>query len=83
MKELLMLVATITPEEVILEQLEEAIRNHKLVGTDDTKNNVLMHCQMLIVNHMTKGSPEKMSEILKNMDKQEERNKLFDVNNLS
>lgn len=82
MKELLMLVATMTPEEVIIDQLQEAITEYKLLGDKDSKNKLLMHCQMLIVNHMTKGSPEKMSEILQNMEQQEERNKLF-TNNLS
>lgn len=83
MKELLMLMATITPEEILIDQLQEAITEYKLVANKDSKNKVLMNCHMLMVNHMTKGSPEKMHEILQDMDKQEERNKLFDVNNLS
>lgn len=83
MKELFMLMATITPADVIIEQLEEAIDDYKILKDKDSKNKILMNCHMLLMNHMTDGSTNKMSEILKDMSQQEERNKIFDINNLS
>jgi hypothetical protein len=83
MKELFMLVATITPEDVIIKELEQALSDYKVLNDKDSKNAVLMNCQMLILNHMTQGSPDKMTEMLQKMDQTEQRDKLFDINNLS
>ena len=83
MKELFMLMATITPEEIIIEQLQEAITEYKLLKDEDSKSKVLMNCHMFMMNHMTQGSPDKMSEILQDMKRSEERDNLFNINNLS
>jgi ERCC4-type nuclease len=83
MKELFMLMATVTPTEVIIEQLQVAAEEHKLIGADDTKNKLLVYCHMFILNSMTNGSTDKMTEIIKDMNRSEQRDQLFNTNNLS
>ncbi len=43
-KEMLMMIVSIMTEEMIIENLEEALMEHKLINTEETKGRLLFNC---------------------------------------
>lgn len=80
MKELLVILATAMPEEKLVADLEEALSEHKIFYTDETRNNLAGLCQMMILRTITKGSNEKAQELLNDMRRTDERENLFNIN---
>lgn len=80
MKELLVIIATAMPEEKIVSQLEDAIDEHKIFYSDETRKKLAAMCQMLILRTVTEGSAEKAESLLKDMKQQEQRESLFNIN---
>lgn len=77
MKELMVLLASAVPQEKLIEDLQEAASEAKLFPTKENVDHLLMQCQMFIINHATDGKLKNASEMIKEMDKFEKRNKLF------
>ena len=80
MKELMLIMATVMPEEKLIDDLQEAITEYKLTNSNDSRRSLATFCQMFVLRSLTKGDPEKMNEVLKDMKQHDEREKLFTVN---
>ena len=79
MMELLILGATAMPEEKLLEDLQEAITEYKSIPSEGNQHKMLTICMMLIVKHETGGNIKKAVEMTQRMERQHERNKLFET----
>lgn len=77
MKQLLFMVATIMPTEDIIEKLEDALKEYKVVPTDENKKAVEMFSFMLMINLENGGSLKKMSEMLQEVEKVDKANRLL------
>lgn len=72
-KDLMLIVASAMPEEMIVEQLQEALTAHKIAPTEKTKSRLGMYCMMFASKEMTdKFGIEDM------MKKTEQVNKIYD-----
>lgn len=80
MKELMLIVAHMMPEEEMLNQIEEALTEHKLYSSEETAMALATHCQMFVLKRMINGSDDKLKEILADMKKSEQRESLFNIN---
>lgn len=80
MKEIMLILATMMPEERLIAELEESLTNYKLIGDKKSRHKLAANCQMFILRVMTNGSGDKMQEVLKEMRSQEERENFFKVN---
>lgn len=80
MKELMLIMATVMPEEKLIDDLQEAITEYKLTNSNDSRKSLAAFCQMFVLRSITKGDPEKLNEVLKDMKQHDEREKLFTVN---
>ena len=69
MKQLLFMAATITPTEDIIEKLEDALKEYKVVPTNENKRAVEMFSFMLMINLENGGSIKKMTEMLQEVEK--------------
>lgn len=69
MKQLLFMAATIMPTEDIIEKLEDALKEYKVVPTDENKRAVEMFSFMLMINLENGGSIKKMTEMLQEVEK--------------
>lgn len=78
--EIMLILATMMPEEKLIAQLEKSLTNYKLIGDKKSKHELTVDCQMFILRMITNGSGDKMQEILKEMRSQEERENFFKVN---
>lgn len=62
-KDLMLLFASIIPEAVILEKLQEATIAHKLAPSEETKGKLSMYCMLFCSKDLTeKNGLEKMME---------------------
>jgi len=77
MKELLFMTATITPTEKIIERLEDALKDYKVVPTEENKKTVEMFSFMLMINLENGGSIKKMTEMLKQVEKVDKAKELL------
>lgn len=77
MKELMLMAATMMPEEKILEDLQEAIVNYQVEKSEENKNKLAMHLHLAVFRTLTDGSPEKMSKIMDDMKKFDRQQQLF------
>lgn len=77
MKELMLMAATIIPEEKVLEDLQEAIVNYQVDKTEENKDKLHMHLHLAVFRMMTEGKPEKMNEIMDDMKKFDRQRDLF------
>lgn len=80
MKELLVILATAMPEEKLISDLEHALTEHKLFGTDETRKKLAANCQMMILRTITDGSTEKAETLLRDMKQHDQRESLFSIN---
>ena len=69
MKQLLFMAATIMPTEDIIEKLEDALKEYKLIPNEENKKQVEMFSFMLMINLENGGSLKKMSEMLQEVEK--------------
>ena len=51
--DLMLILASAIPEEVILEQLQEALTDHKIAPTEKTKSRIGMYCAMFNSKEIT------------------------------
>lgn len=77
MKELMLMAATLMPEEKILEDLQEAIINYQVDKTKETKDKLLMHLHLAVFRSMTDGKPEEMNKVLQQMKQFDRQQELF------
>ena len=80
MKELMLIMATVLPEEKLIDDLQEAITEYKLTNSNDARRSLATFCQMFILRSITEGNPDKLTEMLSDMKRHDERQKLFNVN---
>jgi hypothetical protein len=81
MKELMIMAAAAIPEEKLLNDLEEAIREYKLVPSDDNKASVGMFCMMMTLKLRLGDSTEKAMDMINGIDDIDSKMRLFDMNN--
>lgn len=53
MHDLILLFASVIPEDKIIEDLQEALTAHKLAPSDDTKNKLSMWCTLFLSKGIT------------------------------
>lgn len=80
MKELLVMMASITPEEVLLDELQENLDKYTTDGSEESKNSLLLTCQMFILKGVTSDSPQKAMDMIKDMNKFQKERELFKPN---
>ena len=78
-RELMVLMATITPEEVLLHELQDALTDYKCIGGDELREKLCFHCQLFTLRTITNGDSSKMEELLNRIKQQEQREKLFKI----
>lgn len=62
-KDLMLLISSIIPEDVIIEQLQEALTQHKIIPSAETKSKLAMYCMMFLSKDVTdKHGYEKVSK---------------------
>lgn len=66
------------PEEVILEKLQTSIDNHKTSPSEETKKELMFHLHMAVFHYM--GQDKDPMEMISEIERMKERDKLFDVN---
>lgn len=76
--ELLILGATLMPEEKLLEDLQESITEYKSIPSESNKEKMLTVCMMLVVKHETDSNMGKAMEMIKRQDTIRERNEMFE-----
>ncbi len=76
--ELLILGATLMPEEKLLEDLQESITEYKSIPSESNKKKMLTVCMMLVVKHETDSNMGKAMEMIKRQDTIRERNEMFE-----
>ena len=69
------MIAMITPEEVHIDTLKEALEEHTINPSKDTQNKLAFACHMFVIKHATRN--QSVEEIMNEMDQQESRSKLF------
>lgn len=77
MKQLLFMAATIMPTEDIIEKLEDALKEYKVVPTNENKRAVEMFSFMLMINLENGGSIKKMTEMLQEVEKVDKAKELL------
>lgn len=77
MKELLLMAATLMPEDKILDDLQEAIVNYQVDKTEENKDKLKMHLHLAVFRTMTDGKPEEMAKIMQDMKKFDKQQELF------
>lgn len=75
--DMLIIMATMMPENMIIEQLEEAIKEYKITQTKDAQHKMLSFAAMLTVKFKTGDSPDKMFELMKDLEKAKKREEIF------
>jgi hypothetical protein len=77
MKELLLMAATLVPEDKILEDVQDAIVEYQMNKSEDNKNKLNTHMHMAIMRFMTDGDPKRMHEVMQKMKKFDRQQELF------
>jgi len=81
MKELFIIAAATIPEEKLLNDLQEAIREYKLVPSEENQSNMGMLCMMMTLKLRLGDSTEKAMDMINGIDDIDHKMKLFDMNN--
>jgi hypothetical protein len=81
MKEFIILMATAMPESMLLNELKEAIEQHMLLDTEDTKRNVHTLAVMFVIKSSTSGEINKATDMINELDKIEKAKDLFTFKN--
>lgn len=81
MKEFIIFMATAMPETMLLRELEEAIEQHKIFDTEETRKNLHTMCVMFVIKTSTSGELEKATDMISELDKIEKAKNLFTFKN--
>ena len=81
MKELMIMAAAAIPEEKLLGDLSEAIKEYKTIPSDDNKASVGMLCMMMTLKLRLGDSTERAMDMINGIDDIDNKMKLFDTNN--
>lgn len=74
MQELVLLFAQIIPEEILLEEIEQALIEFKVTASEDSKNKLAMYCMFFCTKVGTKGKDiTEMSKQMSEMSRIKER----------
>ena len=68
MKNEALIIASIMPEEVILDMLSEALTEHKITKTDESKGKLMGACVMLMAKEAITKEPGGVFGVMKEMD---------------
>jgi hypothetical protein len=80
MKELMIMAAAAIPEEKLLNDLEEAIREYKTIPSEDNQSSVAMLCMMMTLKMRLGDSTEKAMDMINGIDDIDNKMKLFNTN---
>lgn len=80
MKELMVMMATMMPEEKLLNDLRDAINDYLILPTNEKNDEIAMLCTMFTIRHATKGDANTAMDMIQDMDKMEKTVKIFDIN---
>jgi len=69
MKETAFIIASIMPEEAIVDMLSEALTEHKVINTDKSKGKLLAACAMMMTKDAINKAPGGLEEVMKEMKK--------------
>lgn len=61
-----LLLGNIMPEEMLLEQMEEALTNHKLIKSEDSKGRLRVVCMLFLAKEA--GEKEGIDAVMKRSD---------------
>lgn len=74
MHELMLLMAKALPEDKLIEQIEEAITEHKILKTEETKQRLHMYCHLLLTKDVIADNGiEKVMRDMTNLKAMHER----------
>lgn len=79
MKELMVMMATMMPEEKLLNDLRDAINDYLILPTNEKIDEISTFCTMVIIRHATKGDADTAMNMIRDMDKMEKSAKIFDI----
>jgi hypothetical protein len=80
MKDLVMLIAGITPAPELIKQIKDAILEYEITPSEDAQKKVEMFCMLLLSKQVTgdlSDGPEKFIEGMKRMERVEKASRLY------
>jgi len=78
MQQVLTLLAAVTPTDVLIEKLEEAIAEYKIYKDEKRIHGLAFNAQLILLKVITDGNIEGAMKITKDFDKMEEYRKMFE-----
>lgn len=80
MKDLFILTASAMPEDVLLDELQEALTNYKTIPSEDNKMSLDMLCFMFTIRNRTNGDIGEAIKMAKGIDDIDRKMSIFDTN---
>ncbi len=80
MEKMLLMLASAMSTENIIDKLEQAVEEYQHSPSEETKNGVAAICALFLAHLKTGGTMEGAMEAMKDFDKFDEREKLFNPN---
>lgn len=80
MKELMIMMATMMPEEKLLNDLKDAIEDYLILPTNEKRDEIAMFSTMVVIKHDTNGDAKNAVDMIKKMEKLEKQSNIFNVN---
>lgn len=77
MKEVIIFMATMMPEDSMLNELREAIDEHLIYNSEETKKRVNTLCMMFTIKCSTHGEVDKAVDMIKSIEKNERTSEIF------
>jgi uncharacterized protein YvpB len=78
MHQLLVVIATATPTEVLVDKLEESIKEWKIFKDDNRLKNIVFNAHLIILKDITEGKMDGAMKVINDMDKLNDYRKMFE-----
>jgi hypothetical protein len=68
MKDLLLMLSSVMPEEMHIEQLEKALAEYKIDPSKDNRSKLALHCMMFTAKEAADATPGGVEEMMRKSD---------------
>lgn len=77
MKDLMLLLSDVMPEDMIITMLEETISEHKIAPTSESRGKISMLCMMFVAKEAASKTPGGIDGLMKQTDEMEAARKFY------
>lgn len=77
MKDLMLLMSDVMPEELIISMLKEAIAEHEITNNEESRGKVAMLCMMFASKDACSKAPGGVEEMMRKSEEMDEARRLF------